>query len=112
MSGNLSNDRLILKDIGDDVIRRNFEKIAEVTANSAIAKFDWIFVEFKIGAGTFTNYKVAHGLNFVPTDILTTMVKGSITFNYDLFDDKFLSLNCTGPIHFRGLVGRYRENME
>ena len=112
MSVNLANDRLILKEVTDDKVRKNFEKIADVTANSDIAKFDWFFIEFNIGAGTFTNYKVAHGLNFTPTDVLVTQVTGSLGFNYDKFDENFLDVNATGPVRFRGLIGRYRENTE
>lgn len=108
---NLRNQRLLMKELEDAKAQKNFEIISDVVGDQELSKFDWNFIKFSIPA-TISNLKIPHGLNFIPTDILTTQISGILTFNYSLFDDKFLDVTALGPCNFRGLVGRHRENNE
>lgn len=99
--------------LGLDDLRqlKNYELIQDAFQSEAVTKFDWRFVEFTTTAAV-TDLLVPHGINCVPTDILSTRSEGGITFNYSKFTDKFICVTTTGAATFRGLVGRYRENTE
>lgn len=90
---------------------KNYELIQDAFQNDAVNKFDWRFLTFTTTAAV-TNLLVPHGINCIPTDILSTRSEGGITFNYSRFTDKFLDVTTTGAATFRGLVGRHRENTE
>lgn len=107
----IRNTRLWFKEIPDDPLRKNLEFIVDNVGNENLLKFDWKFVTFST-EGAVTNFLVPHGATFIPTDIFSTRDSGNITFNWDQFTDKFLSITTSGAANFRGLVGRYRENFE
>jgi len=108
---NLRNQRLLIKELENVRVQKNFEIITEVLGDQAMSKFDWNFISFLI-ADTTTNLKIPHGLNFKPLDLIATQISGNLVFNYSLFDDKFLDVTSIGACMFRGLIGRHRENNE
>lgn len=107
----IQNQRLWMKDLADQRLLKNLEFIIDIFSTEDLLKFDWKFITFTT-QNAVTNLKVPHGGNYVPTDIISTRSEGGVTFNYSLFDEKFLDVTTTGAATFRGLVGRYRENQE
>jgi len=102
-----NNLRLWLQDLPDQG-RKNLQLLENYLIDLEITKFNLKFFTFSVPAAV-TNLKVPHSLGYVPMDIFTTQQVGNITFNYSLFDDKFLDITTTGAASFRGLIGRYKE---
>lgn len=107
----IRNQRLIVRELPESPIRKNFELIQDVLSTDGVLKFEWRFITFSVDVAV-TNYLIPHTLPFIPLDILPTQTVGTITFNYPQFTDKFLNITTSGAASFRGLVGRYRENQE
>lgn len=107
----MNNNRLWTKSLPDTPERKNVQFLKDIIAQEAVLKFEWEFMTFTT-KGAVTNQKISHGLAFQPTDVIVTRSSNNITFNYDLFSDKFLDITTSGAATFRGLVGRYRENEE
>lgn len=99
--------RLWLQELPDQG-RKNLQLLENYLLEIEFMKFDAKFITFST-SGAVTNAKIPHSLGFKPLDVFTTRMSGNITFNYDLFDDKFLDITTTGAASFRGLIGRYKE---
>jgi hypothetical protein len=98
----------ILNEIEDEKIRaivRNI--ISDVNAEPFISS-QFKFIEMNILKAE-TNYKVRHGLGFLPKDVIVTYKSGSGTYDikYDLFTADHIVLSTTGPVSLRMFVGRY-----
>jgi hypothetical protein len=102
----------ILKDIADAWVRENFFRLQRFMQSYVFFRGDWTFVTYDIPAAV-TDRQVTHGLIFKPTDIIQTSLigPGALTWNYDKFDSKFLSITTTGPCTVRAFVGAYREDV-
>lgn len=103
--------RLLLKEIADTYVRKNFEKLSKFFVEQHILgcgfrHFAYRFTE----AGT--NIKIPHGLKYVPTDLIQTWKSGpgTITFNYDLFDATSVDVTVTDACVVRGFIGAYGRN--
>lgn len=92
--------------------RRSLEALESGLREEEILKFDFIRVEFSLSSAGIA--LVPHGLGFKPTDAFVTRITGGggLTWNYDDFTDKLLSVTTTGPVNVRALIGAYRENFE
>lgn len=57
-----------------------------------------------------TEYKVRHGLSFIPTDIIQTSAigPGVITWLYSKFDREYIYLTTTDAVTVRFLAGRFK----
>lgn len=93
----------------EEGIQNNFELVRDWLLAQDTLKFGMRFFEFSVPAAV-TNYAIPHPLRYKPLDILTTKATGSITFHYDSFTDKFIYITTTGPVSFRGLIGRFAED--
>jgi len=102
---------LILKDISDQYVRENFFRL-----NRFIQAFPLFKGQFKFFELTFdralTSQNVLHGLGFKPTDVLQSSAigPGSLTWEYESFDDKNLVVTTTGACKIRAFIGAYRED--
>lgn len=101
---------LIFKDIDDIYVRENFKRLSLFLQDFPLFRGEWVFRQLTFTAAV-TNLKVAHGLNFRPTDIIQTSITGagSITYNYDLFNDQTLDITTTGACVVRVFIGAYKE---
>lgn len=88
----------------------NFELLEKWFNNTDLLKFEWKFFKFEVPSAV-TNYQIPHNCGFIPTDLLKTAETGTITFHYDNFTDKFIYITTTGAAKFRGMLGKYRENI-
>lgn len=100
----------ILKDIKDEYVRESFKRLQDFFEGFPFFKGNFKFFEFTFTSAV-TNQNIAHGLKFVPTDIIQTSTKGAgtITWVYDSFDRENLVATTTGACVIRAFVGAYRE---
>lgn len=100
----------ILKDIDDPWVRENFFRLQKFLQRMPILLGDFTFQSYEF-TQAYTNRRIAHGLGYKPLDIISTAVTGpgTVTWNYELFDTKYLDVTTTGPCVFRGFIGAYRE---
>lgn len=103
--------KLLLKEVEDEVTRENFQRIEEYLRDESMLKGQ--FQHMVIAATDATpTFKIRHGLNFQPLDVIQTFQSDSavtVTWNYTDFDREFLNLTVSGPVTIRAFVGRYRN---
>jgi hypothetical protein len=103
--------KLYVSQIPDPYIQQNFKTIGELFRGNPFLKGAWRFLEFEVKVSG--SQKITHGLNFVPKDVLVTSVLGgTIVFEYSDFDRSFLSFTATvssAPMTVRAFVGTYSE---
>ena len=101
---------LIFKDIADEFVRENFDRITEWTKDLAILKPKWKFFEVALAAG---NVRFLHRLGFRPKDIILLSVtkSESVIFHYDDFTKDHLSLTASGACTVRFFAGSYTEKV-
>lgn len=104
---------LNLQNIIDEEIKVNFDKLREfINEDFVLARFDGKFFEVAFtGAGT--NALIAHGLGFIPKDVIHLSQRNSdsatVTYNYDDFTDTYMSITVSAATTVRFYVGSYRE---
>lgn len=97
------------EDIEDKETRENFRKLdsylKEDTNLLGFHHFE-IIIDRAV-----TNLKYPHSLGFQPKDVLMTsqIGSGTITWNYDLFDENNLDITTTGPTTVRAYIGTHVE---
>lgn len=111
----ISTPEFIFKDIEDVYIRENFKRLALFLQKFPLFRGEWQFFEVTFTAAV-TDFKIAHGLGFTPTDIILTATKGAgsvgagvITFNYDSFDKTNINVTTTDSCVVRFFAGSYKE---
>lgn len=106
----ISTPEFILKDIEDVYIRENFKRIALFMQKFPLFRGEWQFFSYNF-AGAVTNFKIAHGLGFQPTDFIQSAKDGAgvITFNFSKFDTVNIDVTTTGACSIRGFIGAYKE---
>lgn len=100
----------IFKDIKDEYTRESFKRLQDFLADFPFFRGNFKFFELTFTSAV-TDLKVAHGLKFVPTDVIQTSSKGAgiLTWVYDSFDRENLVVTTTGACIVRAFVGAYRE---
>lgn len=99
---------LYTKQIDDKYIRDNFERIEETINNLVFAQGDFEFFEFSV-TGEQDAYKLYHNLGFNPNDIIVTKAIGAAyEFNYDGFNDQYLTIKTAGDLYLRCIIGNLR----
>ncbi len=107
--------KLYVSQIEDPYIQENFKGLGDLFRANPFLKGEWRFLTFTI-ATAGTGLQVAHNLPFTPRDvILTSVIGGTIIFNYSSFDDKFINIDATvasatTPMAVRVLIGKYSED--
>lgn len=104
-----ANPYLLTQQISDQYIRKNFEQLASYFQNQN-QLLDFQFFELVFTAAA-TGVKQAHGLSYIPLDILVTHMTGTgaVTFDYGSFDSTFMVMNVTGPCRIRFFAGTYSK---
>lgn len=98
---------LIVKEISDKYLQKNFQKLTEYFATQNQLQ-DFIFLEVT-SSKAVTDMKIAHNLGFIPKDVLRAKLTGpgQVTLNYPKWDEQFLYLNSTDAFRLRFFVGTY-----
>jgi len=102
-----TNPSLLVKEIQDTYLRLNFEKLSQYfTDQNQLLDFKFYELAF---AEAETGFSMAHGLGYIPQDIIITKMQGSgtVTFDYANFDGRFIRMDASGPCRIRFFVGTY-----
>lgn len=108
----MANIDLVLKDISDTHVRENFFRLQRFVNDQII--FDGDFKLFDITIPSkLTSFKVAHGLTFIPSDIIVVSSFGNFNFyfRYQDFDKDFMYITTNGPVRIRFLAGKLKQNL-
>lgn len=103
---------LLNKEIQDEYVRENFERIKRDLEAQQILSGFWNFFEVEFTQlGVKVPFK--HNLKFIPKDIIILSVEGSrnFYFNYEDFDATNLYITVTAPCRVRFLAGNYRDRV-
>lgn len=104
---NLSKPALIVKEIKDPYIQKNFQKLTDYFGKQNQLQ-DFAFLEI-VSDKAVDSLKVAHALGFVPKDLLVSKLTGpgAVTVEYPDWDEDFIFLSSTGAFRLRCFVGTY-----
>lgn len=103
---------LILKDIEDPHVRENFFRISNFLNQQV-----WFEGDFKLYDITIPkenpNFKIRHGLTFIPADIIPLAAEGNYNFyfRYSQFDKENMYVNAEGPVRIRFLAGKLSDQI-
>ena len=99
---------LILKDISDKYIRENFFRLKKFLGGQVLFDGNFKFYEIVIDEVN-PAFKIAHGLPFIPRDIIQLSVVGDYNyyFLYNDFDRENLYVFAAGPCRIRFLAGAF-----
>jgi len=102
---------LIVKDIPDRYTRENFSRIKKYLDPQILLDGDFKLFEIDIPRAN-TDFKVIHGLSFIPADIILLHAEGDLNyyFNYQLFDRAYIHIVAKGPVRLRFLAGKILDN--
>lgn len=102
---------LILKDIDDPYVRENFFRLRKFLGDQIFFDGDFKLYDIVIPAQD-ANFKVAHGLTFIPTDIILLAAQGDYNyfFKYSDFDRDNIYINADGAVRIRFLAGKLSDN--
>lgn len=105
---------LAIKEVVDIFSRDNFKKLQDFF-NTSTGLDLFQPVEFQVNQ-SLTEYKIKHGLGFVPRDVLVTqLIAGSgvkLTVHHGLSTKDELVVSSSGPLKARLLVGSFRNVVE
>lgn len=95
------------------VVEENLDRIRSYTENLLMGRFEGTHMVISFPSA-LTNFKVPHGLNFTPKDIIQTALTGAgtITWNYSLFDSENLDVTTSAACEVRAFVGVYDNERE
>lgn len=100
--------QLYSKQIEDKYTRENFDKIEQAFNDLVFTLGDFRFFEFNI-TGAQEDYRLYHNLGFNPNDVIVTKAIGSsFEFNYNAFNDEYLTVKTTGDLYLRCFIGNMR----
>lgn len=103
----VSNPYLIVQQITDQYVRKNFENLQNYF-NTQNQLLDFQFFE-RVFTSAVTGFQIAHGLTYAPLDIIVTKITGTgtITFKYALFTTTNIIVDVSGPCRIRFFAGTY-----
>ena len=101
---------LLIHEIEDEYIQENFVRLNTFISDQPFLKGRFQHFEIEFGAAV-TNLRIQHRLGFQPKDLIQTFLTGgeTLTWNYDLFDSKYLDVTTSGPCKVRAIIGAYEE---
>lgn len=101
---------LILKDIEDPYVRENFFRLSNFLNQQVWFEGDFQLFDIVI-PGAFENFKIKHGLTFIPADIITLAVEGNYNFffKYTSFDTEYMYVQAEGATRIRFLAGKLKD---
>lgn len=101
------NPPLIVKELQDIYVRKNFEQL-RAYFNNQNQLFDFKYFELEFSAAQ-TNYRQGHGLQTNPQDVIVTNIVGDVvvTFNKGKFDTSEFDMTVSGPCKVSFFLGTY-----
>lgn len=103
---------LILKDFEDKYSQENFTRLKDFIDSQVLFAADFKFFDILIPSAS-TNFKILHGLTFIPADIILLSANGdqNFYFKYQFFDKEAMYVGATGPVRLRFLAGKLKDRL-
>lgn len=103
---------LILKDVVDEFAKENFFRLRKFIDKQVLFEGDFKLFDIEIPAAS-TSFKVAHGLTFIPADIIQLSAQGDLNyyFIYQRTDSQYIYINAHGPVRLRFLAGKLKDRV-
>lgn len=104
---------LILKDIEDPYVRENFFRLSQFINRQVWFEGDFQLYDVTIPR-EYNDFKVRHGLTFIPADIIPLAVEGNYNFyfKYKDFDTENMYIHAEGPVRIRFLAGKLKDQIK
>ena len=102
---------LLLKELKEQPVRDNFERIRDLFFDLKILDGDWYFFDVDLPQAGLN--KIKHKLTFTPKDIIFLSALGnqSFYFKYQAFDSEHLHIYTSGPGRNRFFAGVITEGV-
>lgn len=102
---------LLLRDIKEQVVRDNFERVKDLFDKLRILDGDWRF--FDVDLPTAGLNEIKHRLTFAPKDIILLSAVGdqAFFFKYQNFDRDHIYIYTSGPVRLRFFAGVLTEGV-
>lgn len=99
---------LFRKEIEDQYIQENFNRIGEFFKLWPLTRSGFVFREYAID-GALTDQPIPHRLSYIPKDIIIThnLNNVAVDFDYLAFDKENIVISTSGPTTLRMFLGRY-----
>lgn len=101
------NPVLDTQNISDLFVRSNFQALKNFfQKENQLVGFQHLRLDITEKADNLT---FRHGLKYVPQDVIVTRItgEGTLTLNWDLFDQENINVSASGPLRARLFVGTY-----
>lgn len=107
--------KLLINDLKDYHEKENFRRIQDGFNQNPLTKGSFKFFAATFGLPTSTyplTTTLVHNLGFLPKDVLqTSVIGGTLTWNYSAFTDKLISVTVSAQTTARFFLGRYEETI-
>ena len=103
-----------LEQIKDLAVRESLQWFLDYLTDAPLLQGEWKYFEQTFNFTTSTQTKIAHGLPFVPKDVIqTALVKTgasapTVQFDFELFTRDHIYITTTQPCVVRFFLGRYK----
>lgn len=105
--------KLLTSEVQDPIVQENFKRIERAFETQKMLKGAWQFFDLSFDAAV-SSKPFAHGFKFIPKDVMQTYVSGAgtVTWEFDKFDQNFIYVTTTGPVKVRAFIGLYNERSQ
>jgi hypothetical protein len=103
-----------LEQVQDLAVRESLQWFLDYLSDVAILQGEWKYFEQTFNFTSSTQTKIAHGLPFIPKDVIqtalvkTTSSTPTVQFDFELFDRTHIYITTTQPCVVRFFLGRHR----
>lgn len=99
---------LLRKEVQDQYVQENFVRIQDYFKASPLDRCEFKFFEILVPSA-ITDFPFLHRFNFTPKDVILLSMRpvATVTWNFDLFDERFVYLTTSARTTVRALIGRY-----
>lgn len=103
---------LFLKELKDQYSQENFLRLKEFIDRQVLFEADFKLFDILIPSAS-ANFRILHGLTFVPADIILLSANGdqNFFFKYQFFDTDSMYVSTTGPVRIRFLAGKLKDQL-
>jgi hypothetical protein len=104
---------LILKELKDEYSQENFTRLKDFIDRQILFEGDFKFFDILIPKAS-TNFRILHGLTFIPADIILLSANGdqNFYFKYQFFNTDSIYVSTNGPVRIRFLAGKLKDRLK
>lgn len=102
---------LFFHQVVDQYVRDNFYRLIQYFQTQPLLNCDFKFFDIDISVTAPTNFTLAHGMDFIPLDIIVLSAIGDQNFYFinQIFDKTNIYISVGGSVRIRFLAGKYQD---